>query len=84
MIDAAVKALSQIFSQPLRRVLLKAVGLALLLIVIMGIVMQRLLSAMVRPGPSSPRVLHRTPPGRHWPGCCRSWRRSALSPARCS
>jgi CysZ protein len=50
MIDAAINALSQMFTQPLRRVLLKAVGLALLLIVIMGIVMQRILAAMAEHG----------------------------------
>jgi CysZ protein len=50
MIDAAVKALSQMFTQPLRRVLLKAVGLALLLIVIIGIGLQRLLSALAANG----------------------------------
>ena len=37
MIDAAIKALSQMFTPALRRVLLKAVGLALILIVIIGI-----------------------------------------------
>ena len=46
MIDAAVKALSQLFSPPLRRVLLKSVGLALLVIVIIGIALQRLLAAL--------------------------------------
>src|SRR5471032_1000692 len=50
MIDAAVNALSQMFTQPLRRVLLKAVGLALLLIIIIGIVMQRFLAAMADHG----------------------------------
>jgi len=50
MIDAAINALSQMFTQPLRRVLLKAVGLALLLIVIMGIVMQRVLAVMAENG----------------------------------
>jgi CysZ protein len=50
MIDAAVKALSQMFSQPLRRVLLKAVGLALLLIVIIGIGLQRVLGALADRG----------------------------------
>jgi len=50
MIDAATDALSQMFTQPLRRVLLKSVGLALLLIVIIGIVMQRGLSAMADHG----------------------------------
>jgi CysZ protein len=50
MIDAAVKALSQMFTQPLRRVLLKAVGLALMMIVIIVIIMQRVLSAMAEHG----------------------------------
>jgi CysZ protein len=50
MIDAAVKALSQMFSPPLRSVLLKSVGLALLTIVIIGIGLQRVLSAMAESG----------------------------------
>ena len=45
MIDAAIRALSQMFTPALRHVLLKAVGLALILIVIIGILMQRLLAA---------------------------------------
>ena len=43
MLDAAVKALSQMFSPPFRAVLLKSVGLALILIVLIGIAVQRLL-----------------------------------------
>lgn len=50
MLDAAVKAFSQLFSQDLRRVLLKAVGLALLLIVLIGIGMQRLLAGLAESG----------------------------------
>jgi len=50
MIDAAVKALSQMFTQPLRRVLLKAVGLAMLMIVLIGIGLQRVLAAMADHG----------------------------------
>jgi CysZ protein len=50
MIDAAVNALAQMFTQPLRRVLLKAVGLALLLIVIIGIGLQRVLAALAANG----------------------------------
>jgi CysZ protein len=50
MIDAAVNALAQLFSQPLRRVLLKSVALALLLIVIIGIGLQRVLSAVAQSG----------------------------------
>lgn len=50
MIDAAVKALSQMFSAPLRAVLLKSVGLALLVIVIIGVALQRGLAAMAESG----------------------------------
>lgn len=50
MIDAVAKALAQLFSPSLRRVLLKAVGLALLLIVIIGIGMQRLLASLADSG----------------------------------
>ena len=39
MIDAFIKALSQMFTPTLRRVLLKAVGLALIVIVLIGILM---------------------------------------------
>jgi uncharacterized protein involved in cysteine biosynthesis len=37
MLDAAIKALSQIFSPPFRTVLLKSIGLALILIVLLGV-----------------------------------------------
>ena len=50
MIDAAVKALAQLFTPALRTVLVKAVGLALILIVIIGIVLQRFLSALAQQG----------------------------------
>jgi CysZ protein len=50
MIDAAVKALAQMFTPALRTVLLKAVGLALILIVIIGIILQRLLSSLAEHG----------------------------------
>ncbi len=43
MLDAAVKALSQMFSPPFRTVLAKSIGLALLLIVLFGIGLHRLL-----------------------------------------
>ncbi|MPZ55758.1 MAG: sulfate transporter family protein [Rhizobiales bacterium] len=43
MFDAAAKALSQIFTPPLRAILLKAVALALIVIVAFGIALQRLL-----------------------------------------
>ncbi|HET7192327.1 MAG TPA: sulfate transporter family protein [Pseudolabrys sp.] len=50
MIDAAGKALSQMFTPALRQVLLKAVGLALILIVIIGVLMHRLLAAWAEAG----------------------------------
>ncbi|HZQ14189.1 MAG TPA: sulfate transporter family protein [Pseudolabrys sp.] len=50
MIDAAVKALAQMFTPALRAVLMKAVGLALILIVVVGIVLQRLLAALAQHG----------------------------------
>ena len=50
MLDAAAKALAQMFTPALRAVLLKAVGLALILIVIVGIVLQRFLSALTEHG----------------------------------
>ena len=50
MLDAAAKALAQMFTPALRAVLIKAVGLALILIVIVGIVLQRFLSALAEQG----------------------------------
>ncbi len=50
MIDAAVKALAQMVTPALRAVLLKAVGLALILIVIIGIILQRVLSTLAQHG----------------------------------
>jgi CysZ protein len=52
MIDAAVKALAQMFSQPLRRVLLKSIGLGLGLIVLIGIGLQRVFAALADSGAS--------------------------------
>src|ERR1043165_3390233 len=50
MLDAAIKALSDLFSPPLRAVLLKSVGLALVVIVVIGIALQRLLASLVDTG----------------------------------
>jgi len=50
MFDAALEALSQMFTAPLRAVLMKAVGLALLLIVIVGIALNRVLDALATSG----------------------------------
>lgn len=43
MLDAAIKALSQMFSPPFRTVLLKSIGLALLLILVIGFGLYRVL-----------------------------------------
>lgn len=50
MIDAVANAVAQLFTAPLRRVLLKSVGLAILLITIIGIAMQRLLASLAESG----------------------------------
>ena len=50
MIDAAIKAFSQMFTPALRQVLLKAAGLALILIAFLGILMQRLLASWAETG----------------------------------
>ena len=52
MIDAAFKAFAQMFTPPLRGVLLKAVGLAILFIVIIGIGLQRVLAGLADTGAS--------------------------------
>jgi CysZ protein len=50
MIDAAVKALSQMFTPALRHVMFKAAGLALILITFIGILMQRFLASWADTG----------------------------------
>ena len=50
MLDAAAKALAQMFSPPLRKILLKAIGLALILIVVLAVALQRLLEWLAGTG----------------------------------
>ena len=50
MIEAVFKAIGQMFSRPLRAVLLKSIGLSLLLIVLIGIGLQRLVSMLATHG----------------------------------
>jgi len=52
MLDAAVKALSQILSPPMRSILWRSIGLALVLIVVLAIGLQRLLSWLATSGES--------------------------------
>jgi CysZ protein len=50
MLEAAAKALAQMFTKPFRTVLLKSIGLAVALLVIMGIVLWRLLEWLTGAG----------------------------------
>ena len=50
MFEAAFKAFAQMFTPGLRRVLLKSIGLALLLIVIIGIVLNRVFASLAASG----------------------------------
>ncbi|MBY0381442.1 MAG: sulfate transporter family protein [Xanthobacteraceae bacterium] len=50
MFDAAIKALAEIFSQPMRAILWKSVSLALILIVVGAILLQRLLNWLAGSG----------------------------------
>jgi len=50
MLDAAVKALSQILSPPMRSILWRSIGLALVLITVLAIGLQRLLSWLATNG----------------------------------
>jgi uncharacterized protein involved in cysteine biosynthesis len=50
MIEAAVKALNQMASRPFRGVLWKSIGLAVVFLVLVGVGLQRLLSALLHSG----------------------------------
>jgi len=50
MIDAAVKALSQILSPPMRSILWRSIGMALVMIVVLAVGLQRLLSWLATSG----------------------------------
>lgn len=50
MLDATAKALRQMFTPALRGVLMKAVGLAFFLIIVVGVILQRVLSALATSG----------------------------------
>ena len=52
MLDAVTKTLSQMLSPPFRALLLKAMGLALLLVVLIGIAVHRLLAWLASLGES--------------------------------
>ena len=50
MFDAAFKALGQMFTPPFRKVLLKSVGLAILILILMGLGLQRLFAWLAAEG----------------------------------
>ena len=71
MIDDAIKAVSQIFSPPLRAVLWKSVALALALIVVVGIAFDRTILWLVGAGSAS--VETTLGPNAHWPASALAW-----------
>ena len=85
MLAAAIKALSQMLSPPFRTVLLKSVGLALVLVVLLGMALQRLFVWLATSGQVGPRACSDHSPtcrSPSWHGSSRSRRRSASSSGR--
>ena len=71
MLDDAVKALTQMFSPPLRAVLWKSIGLALALIVAVGIALERLIAWLLGSGGAS--VETTLGPHAHLPASIVAW-----------
>jgi CysZ protein len=71
MLEDAAKALGQILSPPLRAVLWKAIGLALALIVVVAIVLNRLISLLL--GAGSAAVENGLGPHAHMPATVLGW-----------
>jgi uncharacterized protein involved in cysteine biosynthesis len=71
MLDDAIKAITQLFSPPLRAVLWKSIGLALALIVVVGIVLERLIVHLVSAGSASAEASFGT--SAHWPVSAVAW-----------
>jgi CysZ protein len=71
MIDAAVKALSQILSPPMRSILWRSIGLALVLITVLAIGLQRLLSWFATHGEGWAEAI--LGPGSHTPLNVLAW-----------
>jgi uncharacterized protein involved in cysteine biosynthesis len=71
MFDDAIKALTQIFAPPLRAVLWKSVALALALIVVVGIGLDRLILWLVGAGSAS--IETTLGPQAHWPASALAW-----------
>ena len=77
MLDAAVKAFSQILSPPMRSILWRSIGLALVLIVVLAIGLQRLLSWFATSGESWAEAM--LGPGFHTPLNILAWILSTLA-----
>jgi uncharacterized protein involved in cysteine biosynthesis len=71
MLDDAIKAIGQLFSPPLRAVLWKSIGLALGLIVVVGIALERLIVHLVDLGSASAEATFGSPA--HWPVHAVAW-----------
>ena len=71
MLDAAVKAITQLFAPPLRAVLWKSIALALALIAVVGIVLERLIVHLVASGSTSAEATFGT--AAHWPVSAVAW-----------
>src|SRR5579859_5263744 len=71
MLDAAAKALSQILSPPMRSILWRSIGLALVLILVLAIGLQRLLSWLAVHGEAWAEAL--LGPGFHTPMNALAW-----------
>jgi len=71
MLDDAIKAITQLFSPPLRAVLWKTVGLALALIVVVGVALERLIVYLVGAGSASVEQTLGT--GAHLPANALAW-----------
>jgi uncharacterized protein involved in cysteine biosynthesis len=71
MLDAAIKALTQILSPPMRSILWRSIGLALVLIVVLAIGLQRLLSWFAASGEGWLEAM--LGPGFHTPLNILSW-----------
>jgi CysZ protein len=71
MLDAAIKALSQILAPPMRAILWRSIGLALVLIVVLAIGLQRLLSWLATSGEGGAEAM--LGPGFHTPLNVLAW-----------
>jgi CysZ protein len=71
MLDAAVKAITQLFAPPLRAVLWKSIALALALIAVVGIVLERLIVHLVASSSTSAEATFGT--AAHWPVSAVAW-----------